>query len=382
MDISSAGLRVLRQIAESGSFTAAAARLGYTQSAVSRQAAALEHSTGATLFERRPDGVRLTPAGLTLGQVRARLVRHVQDATGWRMTPAQAEALLERAKAWVPGPARQLDTHLAEQPDAWSAPSRHCPVTLVRLASLLDEAGFGDAITRPRYVRCDRTASARCASAAGRIAEPALRTTPSRTSSVRETVPVSSRSAATSEARTVWACRSNLIRALRAGSLDLAVLTSRPPHRPFDSELPRLHLEAVADTELVVTECAGCGHKRAPGVRLDDSTVLCTNCVPRPERECTRCGTPARHKNTDDERRSALQTLLPGPETPQRDLRRARRDRGPPGRRPDGCLHPLLPRSQGNLRGLRPVPLRQSCVRPWRDVSLPLMPATADPEVR
>lgn len=57
---------VLRQIAESGSFTAAATRLGYTQSAVSRQAAALERSAGTALFERRPDGVRLTPAGLTL----------------------------------------------------------------------------------------------------------------------------------------------------------------------------------------------------------------------------------------------------------------------------------------------------------------------------
>src|SRR5690349_3279280 len=66
MDISSTGLRVLRQIAESGSFTAAATRLGYTQSAVSRQAASLERSAGTALFERRPDGVRLTPAGLTL----------------------------------------------------------------------------------------------------------------------------------------------------------------------------------------------------------------------------------------------------------------------------------------------------------------------------
>ncbi|MFE5994910.1 LysR substrate-binding domain-containing protein [Streptomyces sp. NPDC056453] len=43
-----------------------------------------------------------------------------------------------------------------------------------------------------------------------------------------------------------------LIRALRAGSLDLAVLTSRPPHRPFDGDSPRLHVETVADTELVV----------------------------------------------------------------------------------------------------------------------------------
>lgn len=43
-----------------------------------------------------------------------------------------------------------------------------------------------------------------------------------------------------------------LVRALRAGSIDLAVLTSRPPHRPLDGESPRLHVETVADTELVV----------------------------------------------------------------------------------------------------------------------------------
>ncbi|MER8161267.1 LysR family transcriptional regulator [Streptomyces sp. NPDC094472] len=66
MDISSAELRFLRQIADSGSFTGAAARLGYTQSAVSRQAVSLERGVGTTLFERRPDGVRLTPSGMTL----------------------------------------------------------------------------------------------------------------------------------------------------------------------------------------------------------------------------------------------------------------------------------------------------------------------------
>jgi DNA-binding transcriptional LysR family regulator len=44
----------------------------------------------------------------------------------------------------------------------------------------------------------------------------------------------------------------SLVRALRAGSIDLAVLTSRPPHRPLDGESPRLHVETVMDTELVV----------------------------------------------------------------------------------------------------------------------------------
>lgn len=61
MDFSTTALRVLRQVAESGSFTAAAARLGYTQSAISRQAAALERGAGTALFERHFDGVRLTP---------------------------------------------------------------------------------------------------------------------------------------------------------------------------------------------------------------------------------------------------------------------------------------------------------------------------------
>lgn len=59
-------LRVLRAIAETGSFTAAAAAFGYTQSAVSRQVAVLERAAGARLFERGQGGVRLTTAGRTL----------------------------------------------------------------------------------------------------------------------------------------------------------------------------------------------------------------------------------------------------------------------------------------------------------------------------
>jgi DNA-binding transcriptional LysR family regulator len=61
-----ARLRVLREVAERGSFSAAADALSYTQSAVSQQIAALEAETGMTLLERGSRGVRLTEAGRTL----------------------------------------------------------------------------------------------------------------------------------------------------------------------------------------------------------------------------------------------------------------------------------------------------------------------------
>ncbi|WP_171074785.1 LysR family transcriptional regulator [Nonomuraea basaltis] len=61
-----AALRLFDEVARSGSFTAAAELLGYTQSAVSRRVAALERATGGPLFERLARGVRLTPAGAAL----------------------------------------------------------------------------------------------------------------------------------------------------------------------------------------------------------------------------------------------------------------------------------------------------------------------------
>ncbi len=59
-------LRVLREVAYRGSFSAAAEALSYTQSAVSQQIAALEAETGMTLLERHPRGVSLTASGQTL----------------------------------------------------------------------------------------------------------------------------------------------------------------------------------------------------------------------------------------------------------------------------------------------------------------------------
>lgn len=179
MDVSSANLRVLCQIAESGSFTAAAARLGYTQSAVSRQALALERGAGAALFERRSDGVRLTRSGLTL-------LRH-------------ARAILESVDA-------------AER----DLTGEHPRAELVRLG-LFPSAG---PVILP-------TALGRLATAA-----PQVRVT-------------------TREGSTP-----SLARALRTGSIDIAVLTSRPPHRPPDGESPGLHTTTIQDTELLVAASA------------------------------------------------------------------------------------------------------------------------------
>jgi DNA-binding transcriptional LysR family regulator len=59
-------MRVLREVAARGSFSAAAEALSFTQSAVSQHVAALEREAGTQLVERRRSGVRLTDAGRVL----------------------------------------------------------------------------------------------------------------------------------------------------------------------------------------------------------------------------------------------------------------------------------------------------------------------------
>src|SRR5438874_2841217 len=64
--LSVARLRLLKEVAYRGSFSAAADALSYTQAAVSQQIAALETETALPLLERQPRGVSLTAAGQTL----------------------------------------------------------------------------------------------------------------------------------------------------------------------------------------------------------------------------------------------------------------------------------------------------------------------------
>jgi DNA-binding transcriptional LysR family regulator len=65
-ELSSGLLRVFVEVARLGSFTAAGTRLGYTQSAISRQISALEDEAGTPLFDRLPRGVRPTEPGRRL----------------------------------------------------------------------------------------------------------------------------------------------------------------------------------------------------------------------------------------------------------------------------------------------------------------------------
>ena len=76
-------LRVLREVAARGSFSAAAESLAYTQSAISQQIAALEREAGTVLVERNARGIRMTEAGRAL-------VRHADVILG-RLADAEAE---------------------------------------------------------------------------------------------------------------------------------------------------------------------------------------------------------------------------------------------------------------------------------------------------
>ncbi|MGQ0842247.1 LysR family transcriptional regulator [Actinokineospora sp.] len=74
-EFSTALLRVFVHVARLGSFTAVGPVLGYTQSAISRQIAALEDEAGMQLFDRLPRGVRLTEPG-------RRLLGHAEAVLG------------------------------------------------------------------------------------------------------------------------------------------------------------------------------------------------------------------------------------------------------------------------------------------------------------
>lgn len=91
-------LRILREVALSGSISGAARAIGYTPSAVSQQLAALERECGTAVLQRRGRGVELTAEG--------QLLVDLADRVGGELEAAEAE--LARRAAHPSGQVRLL----------------------------------------------------------------------------------------------------------------------------------------------------------------------------------------------------------------------------------------------------------------------------------
>ncbi|MEU6607862.1 LysR family transcriptional regulator [Streptomyces shenzhenensis] len=127
-DVTLIGLRVVREICSTGSFSDAAVSLGYTQSAVSRQVRAVESAVGATLFERGARGVTPTEAGLAFARHAAdalssldaavrevsTLRQHLTGSVAVGAFPAAAAALVPRALAQLAREHRHVTTGFEE----------------------------------------------------------------------------------------------------------------------------------------------------------------------------------------------------------------------------------------------------------------------------
>jgi DNA-binding transcriptional LysR family regulator len=72
-------LEIIRAIADTGSFTAAGAKLHVSQSAISRQILLLEEELGEPVFHRIGRRIRITPAGEALLQLSHRVFQDLQD---------------------------------------------------------------------------------------------------------------------------------------------------------------------------------------------------------------------------------------------------------------------------------------------------------------
>src|SRR6266571_3854919 len=106
-------MRVLREVAVRGSFSAAAEALSFTQSAISQQIAALEREAGTTLVERSARGVRLTDAGRAL-------VEHAD------VILARLDVALDITVAFRPLPEDGIERlHLLEDPMYVALPQNH-----------------------------------------------------------------------------------------------------------------------------------------------------------------------------------------------------------------------------------------------------------------
>ena len=146
-------LRVLKAVADHGSFSAAADALSYTQPAISQQIAALEKRAGTTLVDRGSRGVRLTDAGRAL-------VEHAEVVIA-RLAAAEAE--LEAIAGIRGGRVRLASFPTAggrtEAPAVGNDASRTRPPRIPAIASSSASAAASRAITTSACSTSARPAS-------------------------------------------------------------------------------------------------------------------------------------------------------------------------------------------------------------------------------
>ncbi len=144
-------VRVFLAVAEAGSFTRAAERLGLSQSAISRQIGALEEDLGVTLFHRHARGLVLTEQGeLLLETARevARRMAGVETAIGEsRDKPVghlRVNTTVGLGTVW-------LASHLAEFCERYPEITLSLVVTDTDLDLVMREADVAIRLHRPRH---------------------------------------------------------------------------------------------------------------------------------------------------------------------------------------------------------------------------------------
>jgi DNA-binding transcriptional LysR family regulator len=136
-------LAALQAVAEEGSFGAAAVRLGYTQSAVSQQIAALERRVGQRLIDRPggPRRVAPTEAGRLLLRHARGIVARLEEARADLTALGLGEAGTLRVGTFQSFGAKVLPGLLRRFADAW-------PGIRVELTEMSDGADLNDAVVR------------------------------------------------------------------------------------------------------------------------------------------------------------------------------------------------------------------------------------------
>lgn len=144
----------------------------------------------------------------------------------------------------------ELGVHLAAHPDALISGDSRCPRVLLRLVRVLSEAGHP--VTRPGCAQCG---------------------------TIRDDLPEFR-----SEGRVCAVCAARTRRksCARCGRTDTRIAARR-------AEGGICHACYRTDPK-VVEECAQCGQRRRPAVRLEDGRALCDRCAEYPLHQCVSCG--------------------------------------------------------------------------------------------